>query len=75
MMVADAPCPRDYSLRPAVRFLLFQPGVFPRTECPFRPAWLRVTAREGLLLIEDGRGLICLSLGQGRPSRISEIPE
>ena len=36
MMVADAPCPREYSLRPAVHFLLFQPGVFPRTECPFR---------------------------------------
>ena len=28
--------PREYSLRPAVHFLLCQPGVFPRTECPFR---------------------------------------
>ena len=36
MMVADAPGPREYSQRPAVHFLLFQPGVFPRTECPFR---------------------------------------
>ena len=36
MMVADAPCPREYSLRPAVHFLLCQPGVFPKTKCPFR---------------------------------------
>ena len=36
MIVADAPCPREYSLRMAVHFLLFQPGVFSRTECPFR---------------------------------------
>ena len=36
MMIADAPCPREYSLRPAVHLLLFQPGVFRRAECPFR---------------------------------------
>ena len=36
MMELDAPCPQEYSLRPAVHFLLFKPGVFPRTECPLR---------------------------------------
>ena len=37
-------------------------------------AWLRVTAHEDLLLLEDGRGLMSSGSEQGRPSRISEIP-
>ena len=57
MMVADAPCPREYSLRPAVHYLLFQPGVFPRTEYPFRQ---RPGCELQLLLQEDGRGIISL---------------
>ena len=36
IMVADAPCSLEYSLRPAVRFLPYQPGVFRQTECPLR---------------------------------------
>ena len=49
-------------------------GCFPDRVSVSSAAWLRVTARKGLLLLEDGRGLTSLGSGQGCPSRISEIP-
>ena len=48
-------------------------GVFPDKVSVSKATCLRATAREGLLLIEDGRGVISLGSGQGRLSEISDI--
>ena len=69
------PCPREYSLRPTVHFLPYQPGVVPRTVCRFRQRpGCELQLVKAYLTLEDGRGLTRSGSGQGHPSRISEIP-